>query len=158
MKFGNFTKKSFFNLVVSEIRSMHKNFPGVSNVKLGHAHGIFSITFYTNVCAIEIDNSKIEKYDRIENISAVESATDFRYYSEGYFGKILLKLYEVISIDYLPLEFNQRFKRLSTFLNMPIVRTFLRLFIIPLRRLIYWNIQILNSIIVRNMFRKFHSS
>lgn len=158
MRFGNFSKYSFFNLLNSEIESMHKPFPGTSNLSNGFLRGLFSVTWFTNVCAIELSSSTDLNYERVENVAITESATDFRYASQGSLSEILRKTYEAISLDYLSPEFVNRFKSLSKILMKPGVRWILRLFIVPIRRFIYLIMQIDNLKSIKQMFAAFERS
>ena len=158
MRFGNFSKYSFFNLLNSEIESMHKPFPGTSNLRNGFLKGLFSVTWFTNVCAIELSSSLDRNYERVENVAINESATDFRYASQGSFSEYLRKLYEAVSIDYRSPKFARRSPSISKFIRLSGVRLFLRLFIVPIRRSIYFVMQLQNLKSVRRMFAAFQRS
>jgi hypothetical protein len=155
MKFDSFKENSFISHMKREIDSLHSRSPGLDFLDTGFSDNVHSITFFENICVINVDRPKCSKNDRIVNGGTKTESKDFRYEAETKFIGFMRKLYDGVSIDYLSQAQVTKHPTFARLVNIGIVRKVIRLFVIPLRALFYFCIKCANASRFKKLTRQF---
>ncbi len=144
MKFDNFKNLSFISQMKREIDAIHSRSPALGYLGSFFSARVHAIKFFENICAIYVDESKCLINERITNGGARHMSKDFRYEADSSTAIKLRKIYDGISLDYLPAEKMLKYPRLANFLGNNGTRKVLRLAIVPLRFIIYFLMKLEN--------------
>jgi hypothetical protein len=144
VKFESFQKFSFVSFLKGKIRSLYSRSEEVRVESDLFSKSVHSIEFFTGVCALHINRELCMDTQRIENCGMKSNQSDFRYNNDGKLQAVLRSSYDWISWDYPSVERTKRYPRISRALQVNVIRKLLRLFIIPLRSLIYLFLQLSN--------------
>jgi hypothetical protein len=155
MKFDAFKKYSFISHMKREIDSLHSRSPELDFLDTGFSDNVHSITFFENICVINVDRPKCVKNDRVINGGRKTESQDFRYEAETKLISFLRKLYDGVSIDYLNQAQAAKHPNFARIVSVGIVRRAIRCFVIPLRALIYLCIKSANAFRFKKLIRQF---
>ena len=155
MKFDSFDKYSFISHMKREIDSLHSRSPELDYLDTGFTENVHSISFFENICVLNIDRKKCLKNDRVVNGGREVHSQDFRYEAETSFIHFMRKLYDGISIDYLSASQIMKHPNFAKIVNVRIVRKFIRIFIIPPRAIFYFCIKSANALRFKKLTRQF---
>lgn len=155
MKFDAFKKYSFISHMKREIDSLHSRSPELDSLDTGFTDNVHSITFFENICVISVDRPKCVKNDRIINGGRKTESQDFRYEAETKLISLMRKLYDGVSIDYLSQAQVAKHPNFARIVNVRIVRTVIRIFVIPLRALFYLFIKSANAFRFNKLTKQF---
>jgi len=133
MKFESFRKYSFVSFLKDKISSLNARSDELSIKKDVFSNSVYSIEFFTGICVLHVNQSLSTSTQRIENSGSRNSATDFRYTSDGVIQSFLRASYDWISWDYLSDRRIEKYPRIGKFLQVRLVRRIIRFFIIPIR-------------------------
>jgi hypothetical protein len=157
MKFENFKRVSFVNLLINKIPLLYARSSDLKISETTYSKCVHSIQFFESICVLHIDRSKCNTNTRIENAGIKDFSEDFRYENDGFMQATFRKLYEYISIDYLSWEREIRHPFLSRIMRNKYLRLAIRCVIIPIRAFIYWWIKLMNLLNLRRLSSKMES-
>lgn len=155
MKFDSFKKYSFISHMKREIDSLHSRSPELDYLDSGFTDKVHSVTFFENICVINVDGTKSLKNARVVNNGTKVDAKDYRYSAETWFSRFLRVAYDGISIDYLTLDRKVRHPMFARIVDFKLIRIFLRIFILPIRWVIYLGMKTENARRFRSLARQF---
>ncbi len=153
IKFENFPKYSFINFMKNQVDSLHSRFPGLERLEGRFTSSVHSVTFYESICVMRVDRSKCLKNAREINNGVRQNAQDYRYFDGKPVLAFLRKIYDGISLDYLSPERAQKYPKFAKSLENRGVRLLVRLFVVPIRAIIYFLIKTENAITYRKIVR-----
>jgi len=144
MKFEEFRKYSFVSFLQNRIKSLYARSSELNLKKDNFSYSVHSIEFFTGICAIHVDRRLATSTQRIENSGSRCNAGDFRYSSDGIAQSFLRSAYNWISIDHLSEGRANKYPRITKIIELYLVRSIIRFFIVPIRFFIYLFLKILN--------------
>lgn len=144
MKFESFQRLSFVSYLQRKIHSLYARSDELNIESDVFSKSVFSMEFFTGICALHINRDLCSNTQRIENHGVKSHQSDFRYNTDGRLHSVLRSAYNWISWDYPSVERIRRHPRISKIAQMNIVRKILRLLIIPIRFLFYLMLKIFN--------------
>jgi hypothetical protein len=154
MKFENFEKFNFVNLLCGKIKSLYSRSGDLKIDRSLYSDCVHSIQFFESICALHIDRSKCKQNLRVENDGIKSFAQDFRYENDGIFQHSLRTLYDFISIDYLTPSRSAKNPQLANLMGNFFLRRAIRLAIIPPRGIIYFLLKVANTIRLLKIIRQ----
>jgi hypothetical protein len=158
MKFESFKKFTFVNVLKSKINLLYARSSDLNFEKNVFSNSVHSIQFFESICVLHIDRTKCQLNMRIENSGIKDDSQDFRYENDSIIQSFFRKLYDFISIDYLPKDRQLRHPLLAKWMKHSISRQIARIAIIPIRAVIYWWIKLLNLLNLKRVLGKIGST
>ena len=155
MKFDAFAKYSFISHMKREVDSLHSRSPELDYLDTGFSDNVHSISFFENICVLNVNRTKCLKNERVINGGKKANAQDFRYEAEAPLIHLMRKLYDGVSIDYMSQEQVAKHPNFAKIVNVRIVHKFIRIFIIPLRAIFYFCIKSANALRFKKLTRQF---
>lgn len=144
MKFESFPKYSFVGFLQGKIKSLYARSDELDLGKDIFSQCVSSFEFFTGVCALHINRDLCASTQRVENDGERSYQSDFRYNTDGKLQSVLRHAYNWISWDYFSQERTNNHPRISRILKKSLIRNLLRIFIVPIRFLIYLFLKLLN--------------
>ena len=153
MKFETFQKYSFVSFLQEKIKSLYARCDELDLKKDIFSESVSSLEFFTGVCVLHINRSLCNATQRVENNGERSYQSDFRYNTDGRLHTFLRNTYDWISWDYFSIEKTKNYPWLSNVFKVGLIRNFLRLFIVPIRFLIYLILKIFNLFKLRRRLK-----
>lgn len=155
MKFESFRRYSFVSFLEDKIKSLYARSDELGMKRDAFSNSVYSMEFFTGVCVLHINRELCVTTQRIENGGTRSYQSDFRYGTDGILQDGLRKIYNWISWDYLTKERIEKFPKIGKLLKVGFIRMLIRIWIIPIRFLIYLSMQILNMMNMKKLIRFF---
>jgi hypothetical protein len=157
MKFENFKRVSFINLLIRKIPLLYARSFDLKIFETTYSKCVHSIQFFESICVLHIDRSKCNTNTRIENMGVKDFSEDFRYENDGFVYSTFRRLYEYVSIDYLSRERENRYPILGRAMKNKYLRPIVRCVIVPIRAIVYLLIKVINFLKLRSLLAKMES-
>lgn len=158
MKFESFHKYTFVNYLATKIQALYARNDELRIVKSKYSDLVHSIEFFTGICVVKIDRLKCSTSSRIENDGQRNSAADFRYEQDGSVVHLLRWSYDWISWDNMDTQRALKHPKIAKLMKPKFTRHFFRLFIIPIRFLIYSLLKYSNKLDLQRILRQLSKS
>jgi len=144
MKFETFQRFSFISFLKQKIESLYGRSDELNLSKDVFTKSVSSLEFFTGICVLHINRSLCESTQRIENDGKRSFQSDFRYNVDGKVQSVFRESYNWISWDYLSEEHRKNYPRVSKIFENDVIRNSSRIFIVPIRFLIYVVLKFMN--------------
>jgi hypothetical protein len=153
MKFESFRRYSFVSFLEDKIKSLYARSDELVMKGDAFSDSVHSMEFFTGVCVLHIDRELCVSTQRIENDGNRSYQSDFRYNTDSKLQDGLRNAYNWISWDYLTKERVEKYPRVGKLAQVTIIRNLIRLWIIPIRFLLYFSIQFFNMMNLKKIIK-----
>ena len=153
MKFESFHRYSFVSFLEDKIKSLYARSDELVMKSDAFSNSVHSMEFFTGICVLHIDRELCVSTQRIENGGNRSYQSDFRYNTDSKWQDGLRKAYNWISWDYLTEERIEKYPRVGKLAQVTIIRNLMRLWIIPIRFLLYFSIKFFNMVNLKKIIK-----